>query len=71
MILKYDLSSPESPYEIVKKVLNKYGRIDGIINNASVFKKIDFEKITLKDWNETSFINLYSPFFLHKLHILL
>ena len=43
-------------------MLNKYGKIDILINNAGISKVQLIDEVTVKDWNEMINTNLYSAF---------
>jgi NAD(P)-dependent dehydrogenase (short-subunit alcohol dehydrogenase family) len=48
------------------EVLATFGRIDVLINSASVFVRKPFEEITERDWDTNLNTNLKAPFFLSK-----
>jgi pteridine reductase len=48
------------------EVLAAFGRIDVLINSASVFVRKPFEEITEHDWDTNLDTNLKAPFFLSK-----
>lgn len=48
----------------VKKIYAECGRIDVLINNASIFYPAPFGKISEKDWDSFLAVNLKAPFFL-------
>jgi pteridine reductase len=52
--------------QMVTKVLDTFGRIDILINSASVFAPTPIEQITEHDWDSNLDINLKAPFFLSK-----
>jgi pteridine reductase len=51
---------------MVTKVLDSFGRIDILVNSASVFAPTPIEKITERDWDSNLDTNLKAPFFLSK-----
>ena len=51
---------------MVAAVLDAFGRIDILINSASIFAPTPLEQITERDWDANLDINLKAPFFLSK-----
>jgi len=64
MITKSNLESVTENRNLIKKIIKKFGSIDIIINNASIFKKINFNNTTQEVWDEHFNINLRAPFIL-------
>ncbi len=56
-----DLCEPAAPPELVARVLARYGRLDILINNASIFEPMTLEQFTLDDWERTLRVNLTAP----------
>jgi pteridine reductase len=52
--------------QMVTNVLDTFGRIDILVNSASVFAPTPIEKITEHDWDSNLDTNLKAPFFLSK-----
>ena len=46
----------------VKFILNKFGKIDVLVNNTGIWKFGEADNMSLKEWNETIQINLTSTF---------
>ena len=61
-IYKADVSKREEVHNMINYILNKYGRIDILINNAGISESKMFTDITDKDWNNIINTNLYSVF---------
>ena len=51
----------------VENTVNKYGKIDGLVNNAGILKIISFDEGEIEDLNELWQVNLVAPFYLTKL----
>jgi len=51
----------------VENTINKYGKIDGLVNNAGILKIISFNEGEIEDLNELWKVNVVSPFYLTKL----
>ena len=61
-IVKADVSTREGTKKLAKFVLEKYGRIDILINNAGISEYKLFTEETDEDWNKIINTNLYSVF---------
>ena len=61
-IVKADVSKREEAKELVKFTLDKYGKIDILINNAGISEYKLFTDETDEDWNKIINTNLYSAF---------
>lgn len=61
-IYKADVSKREEVSEMVNYIINKYGRIDVLINNAGIDLVKLFTDVTDEDWNYVINNNLYSVF---------
>jgi len=67
--VKTDISSEESTKALVKNVTERYGPIDVLINNASVFSTIKmkpFEEISVEEWDGLMGVNLRGTFLCSK-----
>ena len=66
LALQVDVSKKESVDAMVKLALEKYGRIDVLINNASLFStlaKRPFDEIPAAEWQKVMDVNINGPFF--------
>ena len=61
-IFKADVSKREEGHKLVEYALNKYGKIDILINNAGISEYKMFTDETDDDWNRVINNNLYSAF---------
>lgn len=61
-IVKADVSKREDAKKLVKFALDKYGKIDILINNAGISEYKLFTDETDEDWNKIINTNLYSVF---------
>lgn len=66
-----DLSLPDAPEQLAVQTIHTFGKLDILINNASIWPKVDQGKQgllteTLDDWNLALSINARAPFFLIK-----
>lgn len=65
--LKYfqcDISKPESISEFIKKVLEEYGQIDVLINNAGITADNLYARMKPEEWNKVIDTNLNSLFYI-------
>jgi pteridine reductase len=61
-----NLESVAEIERMVNEVLAAFGRIDVLVNSASVFYRKPLEELTERDWDMNLDINLKAPFFLAK-----
>ena len=60
-----DVSDPESVRTMVGRTIERFGRIDVLLNNAAIFATIEmkhFEKIGFEEWNRLMAVNLTGTF---------
>jgi 3-oxoacyl-[acyl-carrier protein] reductase len=61
LALKVDVGSDESLQSMAKTVMERYGRIDVLINNAAIFSTLamrPFWDIPLDEWNQVMHVNI-------------
>lgn len=63
---KLDVTSEESVNDFVKKVMDKYGRIDVLVNNAGISQKITVADMTLDDMKRIFNVNMFGLFLITK-----
>ena len=61
-IYKADVSKREEVRNMIKYIIEKYGKIDVVINNAGIDQEKMFQDITDEDWHNIMENNLYSAF---------
>ena len=61
-----DLGQGGVPEEIVRRTLDRCGRVDVLVNNAAMARSTRFPDLTAEEWRETLEINLTVPFLLTK-----
>ena len=61
-IYKLDVRKKSNIISIFKKIKNKFGKIDVLVNNAGVNKTADFDKLKEADWDFVMDVNLKGVF---------
>ncbi len=61
-----DISDPEDVETIFEDLTDRYGKLDGLVNNAGVLTKGTIETISVEDWQFTLDVNLTGPYVLTK-----
>lgn len=64
LILQAELAETEQLSELIELSINHFGRLDGLVNNASTFYPTPIGNITSEQWNELFSSNAQAPFFL-------
>lgn len=65
LAIKVDISDESSTQNMVEKVIEKWGRVDILINNAAYFSTIKmkpFEEISAEEWDFAMAVNLKGTF---------
>ncbi len=65
-IVQGDLADTGAIEALVAEAASRFGRLDGLVNNASGFRATPFDRLTPSDWEELSATNLRAPMFLAK-----
>lgn len=63
LVVKCDVTSPKDAQAMAKATVEKFGRIDVLINNAGICKHIPAESVSPEDWLAVININLNGVFF--------
>ena len=61
-----DVAAGGVPEEIVRRTLERFGRVDVLINNAALPLTTRFEALTAEEWRHAMDVNLTAPFLLIK-----
>jgi NAD(P)-dependent dehydrogenase (short-subunit alcohol dehydrogenase family) len=64
--LKCDVRSQNSVSRTVETVLDTFGAIDVLINNAGLFQTANFEEITEEQWDNIFAVNVRGPFLMSR-----
>ncbi len=57
-----DLTNPDSVKELVDEIVDKYGRIDVLVNNAGISQKVTVADMTLDDMKRIFNVNMFGLF---------
>jgi NAD(P)-dependent dehydrogenase (short-subunit alcohol dehydrogenase family) len=60
--IQANISKPDEIDNIFKAIDESFGRLDIVINSASVFQKRQLLDVSLEEWNLTMDVNLRAPF---------
>jgi len=66
MALPLDVSDPAQIDQSLNQVIDRYGKIDVLINNAGVDVTLSVEELPIPDWQQVINVNLNGPFYLSK-----
>ena len=58
-----DLTDPQACVDLPKQVIERFGRLDVLINSAAVMKRLSVEETTPVEWDEIMHLNLRACFF--------
>jgi len=62
ILVKADVSKPEEVQAMVQEVINKFGTLDFLINNAGIQIPEDSDKMKIEDFDRVLGVNLRSSF---------
>lgn len=62
--IKADVSKPNEADQIIKQVLDKWGRIDILVNNAGITRDGLLMRMSDEDWQQVLDVNLSGAFYL-------
>ena len=61
-----DVTDPRAPEQIVGKTLERFGRLDILVNNAALARSTRFEQLDAEEWRLAIETNMTAPFLLIK-----
>ena len=61
-----DIAAPGVPEEIVRLTMERFGRVDILVNNAALAKSTRFPKLSADEWRLALEVNMTAPFLLIK-----
>jgi pteridine reductase len=62
MAVGADLSQPEEAASVVASVAARFGRLDALVNMASVYRRTPFPELTCQDFDQMIAANLAAPY---------
>src|SRR6185436_4940757 len=62
VVMQADLRDPDACARVVDQTVDALGRLDILVNMASVYRSVAFEDLTPDDWNEPLEVDLRSAF---------
>jgi NAD(P)-dependent dehydrogenase (short-subunit alcohol dehydrogenase family) len=66
LAVRCDLNDPKSIEETVAAVVEEFGRLDLLVNNAGVFESVALEAISVEQWDAMFATNTRAPFLMAK-----
>ena len=66
LVIKADVSNEEQVKNMVQEIINKFGKIDVLVNNAGIAIDKEFENRTVEDWKRTLEVNTIGTFLVSK-----
>ena len=66
LALQAELAEVEALPDLVNDTIARFGRLDGLVNNASTFYPTPLQSVTTQQWDELFASNARAPFFLAK-----
>jgi NAD(P)-dependent dehydrogenase (short-subunit alcohol dehydrogenase family) len=61
-----DVSDENSVHKTVNRIIDEYGKLDVLINNAGTDKTLSIEELSIEDWDRVQAVNLRGPFLTSK-----
>lgn len=61
-----DIAADGVPEEIVRLTLDRFGRVDIVVNNAALARSTRFPDLTVEEWRAALEVNMTAPFLLTK-----
>jgi len=63
-VVRADVASAAGRRDMIETAVSQFGRLDILVNNASLFERTAFQDITESDFDRVIGVNLRGPFFL-------
>ncbi|MFF9842136.1 SDR family NAD(P)-dependent oxidoreductase [Streptomyces sp. NPDC013740] len=62
VFVRHDVTSPDGWAAVVETALDRYGRLDGLVNNAALWRTAPVESETYENFERLLRVNLLGPF---------
>lgn len=62
LVLGCDVRDEKSVRKVIKNAVSEFGGLDLLVNNAAIYETVEFEKITVRQWDEMFATNVRGPF---------
>lgn len=63
-LFQSDLTTGEAPAQLVRDVVDSFGRLDAVVNSAAVMLRMPMGEVTADGWDAVMNLNLRAPFFI-------
>lgn len=63
-LLGGDLADPKLPSRLIHEAVGHFGRLDGLVNNASLYQATPLDELDIAAWERIQAVNLRAPLFL-------
>ena len=57
-----DITASGAPEDVVRRTIERFGRVDILVNNAALARSTRFPDLSLEEWRATVEVNLTAPF---------
>jgi NAD(P)-dependent dehydrogenase (short-subunit alcohol dehydrogenase family) len=64
--IAFDVGDPDAAQRAIDETVQKFGKLDVLINNAGTDKTCSVEELSFSDWDRVMHTNLYGPFLLSR-----
>jgi NAD(P)-dependent dehydrogenase (short-subunit alcohol dehydrogenase family) len=64
--MRCDVTDPASVGKTVRSVVQRFGGLDILVNNAANYETVEFDELTLKQWDAVFAANVRGPFLVSK-----
>lgn len=69
LVLDCDVRDEESVRKGIKNAITEFGGLDLLVNNAAIYETVEFEKITVRQWDEMFATNVRGPFLMSQVAV--